>query len=610
MNLVTTILLDNPELIIKAAKSGWQTIKKFFHDFDAKDSVNYGDAYFDYLQNTVNSISQIKTLIYRHVPKFIYLFYECPNVRYKDKIIDVSNSQNVLDINNKLLITGIGGTGKSLLLKHLFLNIAQYGYYIPVLIELRKFNQLDSKEISLYKAIYQSLSDNGFKLSDQYYNYSLETGGYVILLDGFDEVNRDKTRKVFEQIESFSQRYHKNHFIVASRPSDRFMGWNDFHEMFLCDLTKEQALNLIQKIDFDEDIKKPFSQALDIELFDTYQSFASNPLLLTIMLLTFSNHAGLPANLNGFYELAFSTLFNGHDATKKYFVRDIRCNLGIEDFKMVFAYICFKSYFAEDFEFSESRLQDYIQMAKNKFDNLTFSVSDFKEDLTSSVCMLIKDGINYRFIHRSFQEYFAAWHTCKLTDKVQTSLLSRWISESSSCTVNMYLNMLFSFQKDKVNKIIFCPGIKKLKSLYDKTGFSISFLKELYRGIKSEPFYTSDASETSKSIITFLIRNAYLHRIIQLVCNLNGHSFWNSYTSCLLEPRSQEIIQKIMSYSVEKSNFIWSMDEILLIITHDELLYCLQGYDQCIHFCFEILNKYSKTIRTNDCSVLSILEEL
>lgn len=120
MDPLATVLLNKPELLIKAAKSGWKTIKKFFDNYDAKDSIDYGDAYFDYLQNTVNSIGRIKTLIYRHVPKFLYLFYEYPTIKYQDQIIDTSNAQDILDINNKLIVTGIGGIGKSLLLKHFF----------------------------------------------------------------------------------------------------------------------------------------------------------------------------------------------------------------------------------------------------------------------------------------------------------------------------------------------------------------------------------------------------------------------------------------------------------------------------------------------------------
>lgn len=163
-------------LITEAIKSGWQRVKKFFKDLDAKDSIYYGNAYSDYLQNTYERNSKIKTLIYRRVPKDLYSFYECVGVQYKNTIIDTSNVTNLLKISNKLIITGTGGIGKSILLKHLFLNTIENTEYIPVLIELRKFNNIEPKDISLYNAIYQNLFDNGFKLEDEYYSYSLSEG--------------------------------------------------------------------------------------------------------------------------------------------------------------------------------------------------------------------------------------------------------------------------------------------------------------------------------------------------------------------------------------------------------------------------------------------------
>ncbi len=595
-------------LITEAIKSGWKTVKNFFQDHNAKDSIDYGDAYENYLKNTVEKNSQIKTLIYHRVPKFLYLFYECPNVQYENHVIETSNAQNILDISNKLIVTGTGGIGKSLLLKHIFLHTAQYGYYIPVLMELRKFNQLDGKEISLYETIYQNLFDNGFRLDKKYFSYSLDAGGYVILLDGFDEINRDKAQKVFEQIESFSQRYSKNHFVVSSRPSDRFMGWNDFHELSLCNLTKKQALNLIQKIDFDEAVKKPFSDALDTELFNTYESFASNPLLLTIMLLTFSNHATLPRNLNDFYDQAFATLFNGHDATKDYFVRDIRSGLSCEEFKKVFAHICIRSYFAEDFEFTEADLRQYIQKAKEKVDVQSFSVDDFKEDLTSSVCMLVKDGLNYRFIHRSFQEYFAAWYTCKLTDKDQYDLLTDWISRSSSCVIDEYMSMLFDFQKEKVNKIIFCPGIEQLKYLYDKYGFSCDLLRELFNGVKISTVYSGkDNSKNTYLNLSLNTKNEYLCHIERLVCCLNSYPFSKGN---IIDPKTQELPRKMLNSIKKPHSYKWTFDEVLTIVSPEQLLESLQWFDRQLHFCFALYERYNKNLNPGKRTMASILDEL
>lgn len=97
--------------------------------------------------------------------------------------------------------------------------------------------------------------------------------------------------------------------------------------------------------------------------------------------------------------------------------------------------------------------------------------------------MLVKDGLSYRFSHRSFQEYFAALYTCKLTDDVQSKLLATWFDESISVVGDEYMAMLYNLQPDKVNKIVLCPGLKKLKELYDSMGFSVELLKELFSGV-------------------------------------------------------------------------------------------------------------------------------
>lgn len=159
---------------------------------------------------------------------------------------------------------------------------------------------------------------------------------------------------------------------------------------------------------------------MDEYLYDKYETFASNPLLLTIMLLTFESRVSIPDKLNDFFEQAFTTLFHTHDATKGGYKRDICSGLGYEDFKTVFAYFCFKSFFNSDYRFSENKVLEYIGIARQKrVVEVNFDSMDFLIDLTNSVCMLIHDGLEYRFSHRSFQEYFAALYTVQLDDEQQ-----------------------------------------------------------------------------------------------------------------------------------------------------------------------------------------------
>ena len=566
-----------------AALGAWNKIKKFFKDINRHDEIVFGTAYEEYLENTKKRNSKVKTLIYRHVPQDLYSFYECVGVQYNEKVIKTDNIENIISINNKIIITGTGGIGKTTLLKHLFLNTIEETAYIPVLIELRAANAIDNEKLNIKELIYENLVNNGFKIEEEYFDYSMEQGAYVILFDGFDEVNREKIQKITTEITALSNKYPQNKYIVTSRPTDDFVGWNDYVEMQSMELSKEQALHLIEKIEFDENVKKIFYKELNETLYDKYQSFASNPLLLTIMLLTFDNRASIPDKLNDFYEQAFATLFNMHDATKEAYVRDIRSGLGCEDFKMIFAYFCFKSYFTGENEFNEISLRKYLQMCQNKFGNIKFDIDNFLTDLTQSVCMLVKEGINYRFTHRSFQEYFAAWYTCKLVDSEQSELLENWIKTSNAIKTDSYFTMLYNLQGEKVNKIILYPGIKKLRKKYLETGFSMPFLKYLFSGVNIER-RREDKKWTYR--LSLRIKNSYLCNILMQTCKLNNYTY-----PALNRNREIEVAKKLSENS--KKKFLY-FSAALKIVSESNMLEALEWFKGQVEFALAIAEKIEK----------------
>lgn len=588
------------ELTKNAAVFLWEKVKKFFQDMDADELIRYGEAYEEYLLNTRRKHSQIKTLIYRKVPKSLESFYECTFVKCADKQIDTSNAANLLNLGNKIVVTGTGGIGKSMLLKYLFLNTIKLTDHIPILLELRSFNSIDNEKFEIFSYIYSILVDNGFDLKEEYFEKSMQEGGYVILFDGFDELNRKKADLVGSEIKRLTDHYNKNHFIISSRPMDEFIGWNDFCEVSVCPLTKEQAKNLINKIEYEESVKEKFLVALDENLYEKYESFASNPLLLTIMLMTFSNHASIPERLNDFYEQAFATLYNMHDATKDCYTRDIRTGLGCEEFKTIFSYICFKTYFKNEHEFSEPQIRDYIQQAKDKFSNIKFTVDDYEEDLILSVCMLVKDGLTYRFAHRSFQEYFAAWYTCKLMDSEQKKVLSAWLEQSNSVYTDEYMKMLFDMQPDKVNRLILCPGIKKIKDEYDKKGFTIDFLRTIVDEVmirtRKKNFYD----------FGFHIQNHYLGSIINISCTLNH--FVSIRNSEEMLRRTTKVVQSLQK---DPKRFpTLSFEKLLSVVSEEELLEMVGWFRYRLEFLFEILERYSDDPTKNKRKLSAIVDEL
>lgn len=91
------------------------------------------------------------------------------------------------------------------------------------------------------------------------------------------------------------------YFVISSRPYSEFVEFQRFSVLSLCNLNKKQALSLVKKIEFDSEIKLRFLKSLDQNLYERHKSFASNPLLLNIMLLTFDNYAEIPEKLHLFY---------------------------------------------------------------------------------------------------------------------------------------------------------------------------------------------------------------------------------------------------------------------------------------------------------------------
>ena len=88
--------------------------------------------------------------------------------------------------------------------------------------------------------------------------------------------------------------------LISSRPDSRFSSWEEFYRYGVKPLTKKKALNLIGQLEYDQELKDKFLIALDENLYEDHESFSSNPLLLTMMLLTYEQIAEIPNKIHLF----------------------------------------------------------------------------------------------------------------------------------------------------------------------------------------------------------------------------------------------------------------------------------------------------------------------
>lgn len=302
-----------------------------------------------------------------------------------------------------------------LVMRHLFVNTQHRGSYIPVLIELRKLSNV-AKSDSLLKMVHSCIEEFDVKLDQVQFEYSLRSGKYLLLFDGLDEVKEEIRYKVENLIQELSKKYPRNGFVVSSRKEGV-----DFNELETytviksLPLKKEQAVELVTRIGKSNDKVKEFSELLSKELFEKHIDFASNPLLLTMMYITFIDNNVIPEHLTDFYEAAYDALYKRHDANKDgVFERDYKCKkLGQKEFKDLFAYFCFQSYFVQQYEFSKEQICEYIRNGIERLNlkKLIEKPEMFFNDIKDIVCLIVEEGSIFKFTHRSFQTYFAAYYT-------------------------------------------------------------------------------------------------------------------------------------------------------------------------------------------------------
>lgn len=500
-----------PEVIVNNVPSFFNFLKSKYEDLEFRTEEELGIIYDDYLDYSKKKYTYIKTMLYKTDPKPLYTFYENIDIYSEQtrKTIKTDNINNIIGISNKVIITGTGGIGKSILMKHLFLNSIDKGIKIPIFIELRDMNDL--KQINLFDYIYESVVSLHLNLKKEYFKDTLDNGKYLILLDGFDELKGNLTDNLRKEIESFADQFHKNSFIVSSRPSDTYVGWDNFSEFSAKSMTKKQAISLVKKIGYDRDISNKFIEQLDKVLYDKYHSFASIPLLLNIMLLTFENGLEIPDKVNDFYESAYNALFQKHDSLKSGFKRALKTNLNSSEFKKHLSYISFKSFFEAKIDMNHGELIDYINLSKNKFPEIKhFDPEDYILDLTDAVCMMMKDGLKYKYSHRSFQEYFAAMYVSQLDDKLQSKFLVAWMEENYNALrfSNNFFECLRNSQMDRYLLNVAVPFVEKYEENFNNSLFE-ALVKDMFASLELSK---DDKEHHLRFIISPEYRNIfYLH---------------------------------------------------------------------------------------------------
>lgn len=452
------------EVVKQFSKPVLDGVGKLAKEARQKLEVILNTCFTNYLIRNYDKHSKTKTILYRDAPVSLKEFYVRTDLQagFLEIIKECNFFENIL-ANQRIIISGTAGSGKSTFCKSIFLDLVENPIgIIPIFVELRQLNS--EKTYSLLDFVLNYLNEFEPNFSKEQLEYSLALGKILLIFDGFDELNNESRETYEKEIVKLATKYQNVLVIVSSRPDDRFQSWEEFHTYKILPLDKEKAKELVNKLNYDKPIQIKFWDALDKELFEKHKSFASNPLLLTMMLLTYEQIAEIPNKIHLFYEQAFLTLFNKHDSLKNLYKRKSHSGLPLDEFKKLLSAFSVVSYADKKYYFSEDEIKKYLDSAL-KVSGISLDSNLFLKDLLDTVCIMQRDGNGYTFTHRSFQEYFTATFLVNSTVENKYQLIDKLAFVNPRDDV---ISMAFDINQDLLEKEWLIPKMELLVSDFSK----------------------------------------------------------------------------------------------------------------------------------------------
>lgn len=502
--------------------------KSDVHDVKAPQLANYAKKsnikFAAYFANASKALSLKPTFLYKterafydfYVPNDITPLYDAPIQLWNfnnplqdtrgDRITDV-HTRNIISKHTRAMLVGAGGVGKSSMLNHLFLDtIKQYNEEIvPILITIRSFVPAEHE---LMDFILLGLKRYDKELTINDLRSLMEKGAVILLLDGIDEINPSIREAFNYQLEMLLDQFHNLACIMTSRHGLWLPAMSKFSRYELQPLTRQQAIRLIEKVDstlVSEDVKRYFVEQIERGVLPSLQEFSDdfigNPLLLTIMVATYSRYRNIPDKHYVFYERAYESLAEVYDKTTKGLQRSFSTGLSKTGFKTILGAFSAQAYFDGVRSFDDNSVRKYAEMAINA-EQCSCTIDEFLTDATETTSMMVVDGHTYEFIHPSFQEYFAAYYFSLQPAESFDAIFDLFMSRDFVSQRNHALEMLYEIEKEKTIVYILIPYLHRLLDTDEYHAFLCeTYQRAVYNVGECNPYALNIPASTIFSLV-------------------------------------------------------------------------------------------------------------
>lgn len=423
-NLIGEILRPLIDAFIKPR------VEKFIKDHKINKEFLSGtgnviDKFSEYFEMVYKQYSVMNTIVFKNQQvniEELYVPLHVVNAKDSSIIYKIDNSKiDLLSKYKRILITDTAGMGKSTILKWMFISEIRKGESIPFIIELRRLKSNILEEVCKKLLPFEIDKKKEFIIS------LLQRGDFIFYFDGYDEIPLNEKQQVNGYLIDFINLFDNNIYLLTSRPEPSLASFGNFQEFNIKPLIIDESYELIRKYDKNGIISKALIERLSVDsTFQNVTEFLTNPLLTSLLYKAFSYKPSIPFKKYMFYDQVFDSLFESHDFTKVgYYERKKYSKLDSGDFNIIMRTLGMYSFSEGKIEYTKDEILEKIMFAKKENSNIIFKEVDFLDDLVKNVCLFRIDGIYYKWVHKSFQEYFAAKFICYDTKENQQDVLSK-----------------------------------------------------------------------------------------------------------------------------------------------------------------------------------------
>ena len=297
---------------------------------------------------------------------------------------------------------------------------------VPIFITLKSFveESKETGEVSFLNYIRSEFLTSNIINPSTIDNLLCE-GRVLLLLDGLDEVLTIDTNAVYQEINRFTEKYHKNLFIITCRTAGNIHNLNGFIDVEIAPFTSEQIAEFSQKW-FSTLIKNPtedthqqavqFIQLLDLPENLRFRQLAATPLFLHLACWIFVHQGQFPGSESEFYKQCLDLLLGKWDEIRGVQRDSISPELALPQKLKLLSEIAIKTFERGEYFFEKRTIEEYIsdylyQLSDAPIDSEELQLAS--EDILKAIALqhgLLTErsrGI-FSFSHLAFHEYFTA----------------------------------------------------------------------------------------------------------------------------------------------------------------------------------------------------------